>query len=341
MEEMKLSNQIYNGDFLLSYADRPGFPDGWESAGGDSQTTWEWLGPPEGPRAVRINHPNGPRASIIQSLETVIQAEINQRWEFQILLESNSTGVLSYLKIYMGNVAQKVSTLYPTDELKWFSKIFATPIGAGAIRVEVGVIGEGQLTIHEIKASRLYPQRSLKLDDHGQVYVKHVDTIGQIQRPVAVKLVHPLPLPVDLKATITEDIRNLTPLRDGVRIYDSAANTIVSTPEGALKIQLNSRRFVDSRESIVADLSKEYTAAKDVSELTVYSFAIKNRGVAPALIHLEISPDGEDWAADSLDLELQPGQLRVLVPQTFLRYIRVSYRAESTVPLNVWFQAQC
>lgn len=341
MEEYDLIDQIYNGNFLLSHVDHPNFPDGWETMGGDPSTTWEWLGSSEGPRAIRINHPNGPRASIVQSLDVSILAGVNQRWEFQILLESNPAGVLSYLKIYLGNIAQKVSMIHPLDESKLVSNIFTTPAGTGAIRVEVGVIGNGQLTIHEVRAFRLYPLRSLKLDDIGQIYVKHVESIGQIQRPVSVRIVQPLPLPVDFKATITGDIRNLTPQRDGVRIYDSNSNIIVSTPEGALKVQLASRRFVATEESVNAGSIELYSSSRDVSELTIYSCAIKNRGSTPAFIHLEISPDGTNWVHDSKNLELVPGQLEVLVPQLFLRYIRVSYRALNLTPLTIWFQAQC
>lgn len=342
MEKYDLIDQIYNGEFLLANSDHPHFPDGWERAGGDSSTTWEWLGPPEGPRAIRINHLSGPRAGIIQSVDVPILAGANQRWEFQILLESNPAGVMSYLKIFLGNVVQKVSTIYPTNEPQWSSKIFTTPAGTGGIRIEIGVIGNAQLTIHEVRAYRLYPLRALKLDDRGEVYVKHVESIGQIQRPVAVRVVQPLPLPVDFKATITGDIRNLTPQRDGVRIYDSNSNLIESTPEGAIKVQMASRRFIGAEESVIADSIENYTLGKDVSEMTMYSYVIKNRGSTPGVIHLEISPDGVNWVADSMEQEIFPGQLKIFVPQFFLRYIRVAYRSiDSTTPLTIWFQAQC
>lgn len=341
MEDYDLIDQIYNGDFLLSHTDRPHFPDGWQTMVGDASTTWEWLGPSEGPRAISINHPSGPRAGIVQSVDVPILAGMNQRWEFQLLLESNPAGVLSYIKIYLGSVAQKISTFYPTDEPKVFSKIFTTPAGTGGIRIEVGVIGYGQLTIHEVRAYCLYPLRSLKLDDQGQVYVQHVESIGRIQNPVFVRIVSPLPLPIDFKAIITEDIRNLTPQRDGVRIYDSNSNLIGSTPEGSIKVHMASRRFVATEESVTAGSAELYTSSKDVSELTIYSCAIKNRGSTPAVIHLEISPDGMNWVADSKDLELISGQLEVLVPRFFLRYIRVSYRASNSTPLTIWFQAQC
>lgn len=340
MEEYDLIDQIYNGNFLLSHTDRPHFPDGWQTMGGDASTTWEWLGPSEGPRAISIKHPCGPRAGIVQSVDVPILAGMNQRWEFQLLLESSPVGVLSYIKIYMGSVAQKVSTIYPTDEPKLFSKIFTTPAGTGGIRIEVGVIGYGQLTIHEVRAYRLYPLRSLKLDEKGQVYVQHVESIGRIQNPVSVRVVSPLPLPIDFKATITEDIRNLTPQRDGVQIYDSNSNLIGSTPEGAIKVHMASRRFVATEESVTAGSTELYTSSKDVSELTIYSFAIRNRGSTPVLIHIEISPDGTNWVPDSMNLELVPGQLEVIAPQLFLRYIRVSYRASKATPLTIWFQAQ-
>lgn len=341
MEEHELIDQIYNGNFLLAHTDHPHFPDGWERKGGNLSTKWEWLGPSEGPRAIRIIHLEGPNASIIQSLDVPILAGVNQRWEFQLLLESNPAGVMSYLKIYLGNIAQKVTTIYPGDKPQWVSKIFTTPAGTGGIRVEVGIVGNGQLTIHEVRAYRLYPLRTLKLDDQGQVYVKHVELIGQIQKPVSVRIVQPLPLPVDFKATITENIRNLTPQRDGVRIYDSNANLIRSTPEGAVKVQIASRRFIATEENVIAGPTELYSIGKDVSELTTYSYVIKNRGLTPVLIHLEIGPDGTNWVADSMDIELFPGELKVFVPQFFLRFSRVAYRSSNSTSLTIWFQAQC
>lgn len=341
MEEYDLIDQIYNGNFLLAHVDRPDFPDGWQAKGGDSSTTWKWLGSPGGPRAMQINHPSGPRAGILQSIDVPILAGNNQRWEFQLLIQSNSADTLCYIKVYLGSVAQRVSIFYAMEEKKLVNKVFTTSPGTGGMRVEVGIIGNGDLILHELRAYRLYPLRSLKLDEQGQVYVQHVESIGKIQSIVPVQVVHPLPLPIDFRASITADIRSLTPHSDGVRIYDSHANTIGSTPEGALKVQLSSRRLVATEENVLAGVVELYTASTDISELTTYSYAIKNRGPSSAWVHLELSPDGVNWVADNQEVELASGQLQILVPQFFLRYIRVAYRALNSIPLTIWLQAQC
>ena len=92
-----MENQVYNGDFLLAQEETADFPDGWQRTGGDSTTSWKWLGPAEGPRAIAIDHPSGPRAGIIQPIDTTIPAGEIQRWQVEVVLQTEPAGVLSYL----------------------------------------------------------------------------------------------------------------------------------------------------------------------------------------------------------------------------------------------------
>ena len=175
---MDLINQVYNGDFLLAQESAPNFPDGWVQKGGDQTTSWEWLGPPQGPRAVAVIHPGGQRAGIAQALDTTVQAGEIQRWEVKVILETEPAGVASYIKVFFGAIGQKVFSLTPGSSPEVLSEIFSTPSGTNAILLEIGIIGKGTLVIHEIEASRLYPPRALRLDEKGQVYVRHLDSLA-------------------------------------------------------------------------------------------------------------------------------------------------------------------
>lgn len=334
--ETVLTNQVYNGDFLLSQETIPDFPDGWVKTGEDASTVWEWLGPPSGPRAVAIDHPGGPRAGIAQALDVPVQAGDNQRWEAEINLQGDADGVSAYLRVYIGTVSQRVFPLTVTKEPQVFKRVFATPAGTGGLRVEIGITGAGKLIINEVKVYRLYPIRELRLDEKGQIYVRQIDTIGQIQNTVPVRLVNPLAIPVNVQ--VTSDIRNLTPSRDGVTVYGSGGEPL-STEDGTLQIQIKSRLYKEARMFAVADVTPSSTPVIEVSTLQVYSYAVHNRGAYTASIAIDVSPDGSIWTEDSKQ-DVKPGKLLILTPRFFLRYTRASFIAPAPTPLTIWFQAQ-
>ncbi len=337
---MELVNQIYNGDFLLAQESHPDFPDGWQRTGGDSSTLWEWIGPPQGPRAIGIHHPGGPKAGIGQAFEVSVQAGDNQRWELQLTLAVHPAGTPCFARINMGAGGIAVFSFSPTEEPQVFTRVFETKVGIPGLRLELGILGVGDLTIHQVEAFRLYPLRVLRLDEKGQLYIRHVESIGQIQKPVPVQMISPIPIPVEVKATITGDIRALTPARDGVRMYSSSGGPLGSTPDGSLQVQLSGHRFWESSESVTATVSPDVTGAVDVASFSVFTFAVLNRGIASAFIQVEVSPDGLVWAADAPEQEVAAGTLSMFTPTLFLRFNRLKFRALTASTLTVWFQAQ-
>ncbi|AFM39657.1 hypothetical protein Desaci_0595 [Desulfosporosinus acidiphilus SJ4] len=339
---MALVNQVYNSHFLLGQENRPDFPDGWVQAGGDSATTWEWLGSPQGSRAVEIIHPSGPRAGISLGNDVLVPAGESQRWELKVVLQAEPSGIPCYIRIYLGAVSQLQFAVRPESEPESFTRVFATPVGVTALRIEVGILGAGSLTIHEVQAWRLYPERELRLDDKGQVYVRHIDSLGKIQTPVSVNVINKTPLPVDIRTPIKTELRNLMPSRDGVKIFSSEGAPIISKPDGSLPVTVSGRKFLQ-RVEMVSSRDMGSTVTNDVSEATVYSYAIYNMGIEESLVQLQISPDGVIWTADDVDREVLPGDLIVITPNYFLRYIRLAYQAQipgSMISLMIWFQSQ-
>ncbi|MBC2723738.1 DUF6385 domain-containing protein [Desulfosporosinus sp.] len=302
------ANQVYNSHFLLWQEGHPDFPDGWAQTGGDRATRWEWVGLPDGPRAIKIEHPSGPRAGIILESNVVIPAGEGQRWEFRVVLQTEPAETPCYIRVYLGAVSQYLLTLRPGSEPEDYSRVFSTPNGVTGIRVEVGILGEGVVTIHKIQGWRLYPKRELRLDEKGQLYVRHIDSIGKIQAPVSVRLVSPIPIPVDVR-----------------------------TP---LQVKMSGRRYLQSVESVTSSNISLATMPKDVSELSAYSYAVHNNGTDEVVVQLQISPDGATWTADDIEHVVLPGALTVFTPNHFLRYVRIIYRSQLPNPLMVWFQAQ-
>ena len=336
---MTETNQVYNSHFLLGQ-ENTDFPDGWVQTGGDRATKWEWVGIPNGSKAIKIVHPSGPRAGITLGNDVIIPAGEGQRWEIRVVLQMELTDVPCYIRVYLGAVSQLLFSVRPGLEPEAFTRIFATPAGVTGIRIEVGILGNGIIIIHEIQGWKLYPQRDLRLDEKGQLFVRHIDSIGEIQTPVPVRITSPIPIPVDVRTPIKADLRDLTPSRDGLKIYGSNGNPVTSTSDGLVKIMMSGRKYVQSSETVIASNVYSAIMSKDVSEVSVYSYAVHNIGTIGVTIQLQISPDGAIWTEDDSEREILPGALKVVTPNHFLRYVRLIYRSQISNPLMVWFQAQ-
>ena len=338
---MTETNQVYNSYFLLWQESKPDFPDGWVQTGGDTATKWEWVGTTEGPRAIRIIHPSGPRAGITLENNVVISAGEGQRWEIRVDLQTEPAEIPCYIRVYLGAVSQNLFTVRPGSEPQIYTRVFSTPVGVTGIRVEVGILGAGMVTVHEIQGWRLYPKRELRLDEKGQLYVRHIDSIGKIQTPVSVRLVSPIPMPVDVRTSVKADLRDLSPSRDGVKIYGSDGNSIISTSDGLIQTIMAGKKYIQSSETVIATDVIASTSPIDVSQVSVYSYAVYNAGTEGVAVQLEISPDGVHWTAeDDMERKVLPGTLKVYSTNHFLRYIRLSYSNHSPNSLIIWFQAQ-
>ena len=334
------TNQVYNSHFLLEQENNPDFPDGWIQAGGDRATEWEWLGTPDGPRAIKIIHPSGPRAGITLGNDVIIPAGEGQRWEILVALQAEPAGVPCYIRVYLGAVSQTLFSVRPSSETQAFARVFSTPVGVTGLRIEVGILGEGLIIVQEIQARRLYPKQALRLDEKGQIYIRHIDSIGKIQAPVSVRVVSPIPIPVDVRTSVKTELRDLTPSHDGVKIYGSNGNPIISTCDGLVQIMAAGKKYMQTSETVVATGVIASSEPKDVSEVSVYSYAVHNIGTEGVSLRLHISPDGTTWTPDDIEREVLPGKLAVLTPNYFLRYVRLVYHSQSPNSLKVWFQAQ-
>jgi len=95
---------------------------------------------------------------------------------------------------------------------------------------------------------------------------------------------------------------------------------------------------------LATDSEERYSTVIDLSRVKTFSFLVVNGGPHPVAAGTQLSPDGEVWGSfGDLVQEIAPGDLRLLVPQSFLRYARVMYR--SVTPgrdsaITVWFQGQ-
>ncbi|TYP79878.1 DUF6385 domain-containing protein [Paenibacillus methanolicus] len=83
--------------------------------------------------------------------------------------------------------------------------------------------------------------------------------------------------------------------------------------------------------------------AQNTSRLTVYSYAIVNRGKEPVRVRVDVGPNLTNYASDR-EMQVPAGQTVVLVPTRFLKYTRIVLQAhedhDAAVRCDVYFQAQ-
>ncbi len=149
----------------------------------------------------------------------------------------------------------------------------------------------------------------------------------------------------DVSITSTDlDIRDLAYTQDTVRIYGSETYPLATTT-GWLNIFNRSRYVAESSAFTVTGSSSEYNGILefDVSDKSVVSFAVHNKGAAEISIKVEVSPDSTLWITDSSAFTLTGNAATIFTPKYFLKYARIAYAAltdGSAFTFDAWYQAQ-
>lgn len=144
------------------------------------------------------------------------------------------------------------------------------------------------------------------------------------------------------------DIRNLTATSDNILVYgqdSGAVNRIIRTDTSGIVQFMHQRRyFTDTSEAVSTATAYTGSTARDVSEQSTYTFAIKNTGTTyTATVKVQISPDNVEWIDDSAETVVNTATTVALVASKFLRYARIAYKsttAGSDTSLTIWYQAQ-
>lgn len=86
-----------------------------------------------------------------------------------------------------------------------------------------------------------------------------------------------------------------------------------------------------------------YTPAIRMAEIETATFFMKNNGPYPAILQLQLSPDGLDFLPDKQLAEAGAGELAAVTPYLFGKFMRAQVRpARAGLPVSarVWYQAQ-
>ena len=290
---------------------------------------------------IKITNFSNTRAGIIQKQEAALRVKQEKEadWLFKIVMQGHEDKVTAYLRIYSigtnGEVAMPWEYSFKVGIApELFKQVIHLDQATRALRLETGILGPGRLSIIKLIA---YPYVRFHLKQRP---TNHIQTIGEIIKPIQLAMPIPLKIPVNVQAKVTADIRNLTPVRDKVQICGSNQVPLALSMTGRVQADICGHEFYESFEDVQANEIKASSITRDVSGLFRFSFAVCNFGTSPAFLQTELSPDGFQWTAKGTQREVKPKELVIISPKGFLRYTRVSYWAENMTALRIWIQAQ-
>lgn len=329
-------SEIYNGDFLKRSEDPTDFPDAWLKIGGNHTTRWEFRHDPMERPVLEIRHSANIRAGIIQTHETSLNVGQNEDWLIIILLKSERPETEAYLRCYPmmseGDVCKPwIYSFCPDQKLGKFKQVISAGSDIRFMRLETGIVGPGRICIYQLIAHPI-------LSELRQI--NHIQSIGEITKPIQLAMPIPLKVPVTVQARVDADVRNLTPTRDRVQIFGSSPVPLATSNSGRAQVEISSHEFHESIEEVTANQTLASTTTRDVSALPRFSFAVYNFGTHRAYVQAELSPDGVHWVGEGSQREVGPGKLVIISSENFLRYIRLAYGAEGLSALKIWVQAQ-
>ncbi|HUS88269.1 MAG TPA: DUF6385 domain-containing protein [Desulfosporosinus sp.] len=341
-------NELYNGNFQIKSKTQSNFPDAWLQIGGNHQTSWKFMNVPLEIPVLEIKNSTALRAGIIQTHEASLAVGKDEEWLIKMVLKSGIPELQAYLRIYPIRSNGEVSkpwefSFSPGLKPEQFKQVISAGSEIQFLRLETGVLGPGDLYIHKLIAYPLTPNRMKRRVKKAKKEIQpinHIQTIGEIIKPIHLAMPIPLKIPVTVQAKVNADIRNLTPTRDRVQIFGSSQAPLATSVSGRAQVEISGHEFHESIEEVTANQTMSATTTRDVSALASFSFAVYNFGTHLAYVQAALSPDGVHWTEEGDPREVGPGKLVIVSPKNFLRYTRLTYGAEDLTTLRIWVQAQ-
>lgn len=343
-------NKLNNGDFQIKGKTQPDLPDGWLLIGGNHQTSWNFTDVIKTP-IMEIRNSTAHRAGIIQTYKASLDVRKEKDWQISMVLKSGRPELKAYLRMYPINANGDISKPWeycfsPGVKEAQFKQVVSVGSKIQFLRLEMGVLGQGDLYIYKLIAYPLTLKRMkrrvkiAKKEIQTINHIDHINTIGEINKPIHLATPIPLKIPVTVQANVNADIRNLTSARDRVQICGSSQVPLATSNCGRAQVEIFGHGFNESLENVTANQTLFSTTTRDVSALPRFSFAVLNFGTESAYVQAELSPDGVHWAVEGNQLKVGPGKLVIVSHEKFLRYTRLSYWAEGLTTLRIWVQAQ-
>lgn len=108
-------------------------------------------------------------------------------------------------------------------------------------------------------------------------------------------------------------------------------------------VTLAGRDFTDFSQIVMTSDVFQCISAQNTSQFSMVTFFIKNNGINPAVVRLEISPNDVDFTQDDIDFTIGGGDLKALATMKFGKYTRVCFKSANpwqNTTLTIQMQAQ-
>lgn len=342
-------NKVSNGSFIRKSGTQANFPEDWLQIAGNQESDWVLKGElPGETSSLEIRNSTASRSGIIQTAEAALDVSKAKEWMIEIILKADSPDRKAYLRIFpkssKGDVSQPWEYSFNSSPNKEkIKKVLGVSPDIQSLRLETGILGPGVLNIYQIRAHILSPnhmKRRVKRATLKVCQINSIQSIGEIIKPIRLAGPISLQLPLDLQGNAKADVRNLNPNRDKVQIYGSHHVPIATSMSGRVQVEINGLGFYESFEEVTAGKNMASTITRDISALSRCSFAVWNCGEHLAYVQAELSPDGIHWTEEGEPKEIGLRKLVIVSLNHFLRYTRLTYRAEELTGLRIWVQAQ-
>ncbi|AFQ42382.1 DUF6385 domain-containing protein [Desulfosporosinus meridiei] len=342
-------NRVPNGNFLRRSKAQDDFPESWLQIGGNNESTWRFISESMVNPTLEINNSTATRSGIIQTKEASLSIGKDKEWLFKVNLKGGRPDTQVYIRIYPisleGNVSKPIEYYFRIGLKKeQISQVISAGYNVAFFRLEIGIMGQGSLDIYKVIAYTLSPgtmKRRVTNNNKAWTHkIESINTIEEIKKPIRLASPIPIQVPVNVHATVSGDVRNLTPIRDKVQVYGNNQVPIATSVSGRVQVEISSHEFYESLEDVTATEKMSSTITRDISALHRCSFSVLNFGSDPAFIQIELSPDGVHWLTEESLQEVPPGMLALVCPKNFLRFIRIAYKSENFTRLRIWVQAQ-
>lgn len=100
-------------------------------------------------------------------------------------------------------------------------------------------------------------------------------------------------------------------------------------PIAASNVNLVGRRFTELSYNVETTSEFQYTEAINTSQQSLVTFFVTNTGAGDAVVKLQISPNNLVYVDDGIEIVVQPGELKALVPMIFAKYTHLGYKSAS------------
>ncbi|MGB9791640.1 MAG: DUF6385 domain-containing protein [Thermacetogeniaceae bacterium] len=152
-----------------------------------------------------------------------------------------------------------------------------------------------------------------------------------------------------LTVTAPAEGLSITPPLDGLAI--TSTGLAITPPAGGLMITSTGLAVQTATTDVseilgnITDTAGSPATTYEVLNFNTWTLGVVNASttIAPAVVKLQISPDGIHWLDNAGPVTLNTGDVTALVSSLFLKYARVYYaavNAASAVTLNIFFQGK-